>query len=373
MWPFTAVGRRARQIDAPKLALGQGQPDFDTPQHIKDAMNEALRMGYTGYRGVPELVNSLVKKFKEDNNIDVKPSQIIVTVGASEAVLIGLLALIQDGDECIITDPAYVSYKPLVEFTGAKAVPVPMREDTDYQLDIEVLNESITPRTKLIFFNSPNNPTGTVLTRDNLKAIAEIAVDNDLLVISDEVYEKLIFGEAKHFSIASLPGMYERTITMNSFSKTYAMTGWRVGYMTGPQKLISSMAKLHSYGFICNNPAVMYAANAALTGPQDCVEEMVEEYAARRELIEKKIEEIPGMNVRGFPATFYVFPNISEYGVSSWDFCFELVDNCHIVSIPGAPFGEQGEGHLRFSYATSRQTIVEAMERIKKYVEEKYF
>ncbi|MFQ6075372.1 MAG: pyridoxal phosphate-dependent aminotransferase, partial [Candidatus Bathyarchaeia archaeon] len=178
--------------------------------------------------------------------------------------------------------------------------------------------------------------------------------------------------EAEHVSIASLPGMAERTITVNSFSKAYAMTGWRIGYVTGPQHLISGMARLHSYGFICNNPAVMKAAYAALTGPQDCVEEMVAEYAARRRLIEEKIGEIPGMSVRGFPATFYVFPNISEYGVSSWDFCFELVDKCHIVSIPGAPFGEQGEGHLRFSYATKRETIVEAMDRIRRLVEEKY-
>lgn len=335
-------------------------------------MTEALREGWTGYVGVPELKDALVQKFREDNHIDVKPWQIIVTIGASEAVLIGLLALLEGGDECIITDPAYVSYKPLVEFTGARAVPVPMREEADYQLEIEALKEAITPKTRLIFFNSPHNPTGTVFTRENLKAIADIAVDHDLLVMADEVYEKLIFGEAEHVSIASLPGMAERTITVNSFSKAYAMTGWRIGYVTGPQHLISGMARLHSYGFICNNPAVMKAAYAALTGPQDCVEEMVAEYAARRRLIEEKIGEIPGMSVRGFPATFYVFPNISEYGVSSWDFCFELVDKCHIVSIPGAPFGEQGEGHLRFSYATKRETIVEAMDRIRRLVEEKY-
>ncbi|MFQ6075470.1 MAG: pyridoxal phosphate-dependent aminotransferase [Candidatus Bathyarchaeia archaeon] len=377
VWPFYNLGLKIREVRGklkqPPIDLGQGEPDFDTPQHIKDAMIEALRQGYTGYSmnpGIAELREAIAEKLERDNGIDVKPSQVIVTFGASEAILLTMLGLLDPGDEVVITDPSYVSFGPIIEFCGGRVLPVPLKEEENYQLDISALESMITPKTKIIFLNTPNNPTGTVLTKDSLDQIAEIAKRRNLLVVTDEVYEKFLYEGARHYSIASFPGMAERTITINGFSKAYAMTGWRAGYMAGPEEIIDRLIRIHAFGFVCINTAVQKACVAALRGPQGCVREMLAEYTARREVIVDRLSRMPGVKVQKPRGAFYVFPNVEAYNMPSWDLSFHIIDHAGVITTPGAPFGATGEGHLRISYAASMENIVEGMNRIEGVLED---
>jgi aminotransferase len=368
-WPFQRLADEIATVKTKPLDLGQGEPDFDTPKHIKEALIKAVEQGYTHYTynpGQPELREAIAEKLRKDNGVEVDPKGgVLVTFGGSEAILLCAMGLLDPGDEVIIPDPGYVAFAPVIGVVGGRVVRVPLVEETNYQLDTEALDEKITSRTKFVLINSPNNPTGTVLTRDNLEAIAEIVKRRKILVVVDEVYEKMVYDGARHISMASLPGMAERTITINGFSKAYAMTGLRIGYMAGPKSIITNFAKIHAYGAICVTSAVQRAALAAYQGSQDCVRDMVAEYAARRKLIIGRVSKMPGMRVQNPQGAFYIFPNISEHKTPSWDFSINIIKKAGVITTPGQPFGELGENHIRISYATSREKITEAMDRIE--------
>jgi len=322
-----------------------------------------------GDYGIPELREAVATRLNEYNKIPIDPSQVLVTTGSTEAIMLTFLGCIEQGDEVIITDPSYVSYAPAIKFCGGKPVSIPLNENENYKLSTETLEKKVTKRTKFILINNPVNPTGTVFTKKNLEDIAEIAIKRNLLVISDEVYDVFLYDGAVHNSIASLPDMEERTITVNSFSKTYAMTGWRIGYMAGPKPLIDQLCKLHVYEVVCCNAAVQKAAVAAYTGPQNCVKKMIDEYDARRKLVFNYLSKIPSINVCKPKGAYYVFPNVSSYKIKSWDLSFRLIDEAGVIVTPGAPFGKNGEWHIRISCTSARDNLIKSMDKIKEFLE----
>jgi len=354
------------------ISLGIGEPDFDTPKHIVEAAKKALDEGYTHYTpnaGFLELREAIARKLWLENRIKVDPrSEIIVTVGGTGALFLSILSIIDPGDEVLIPDPGFLTYEPCVIFAGGRAVPVPVHEKDDFRMLPEEVKSRITSRTKCVVINSPQNPTGSVMLKKDLEAISEIAEKHDLFVISDEVYEKLTFDSAEHFSIASIPSMDERTITVNSFSKTYAMAGWRVGYATSKSAVIDEMVKLQQ-NIVANASSVaQMAALAALKGPQDCVKEMVDEYDRRRLLITRRLNEINGISCRAPRGAFYVFANITQLGKSSEEVAEFLLNEGKVVAVPGSAFGRHGEGYLRFCYATPMEKLEKALDRIEKAV-----
>jgi aspartate/methionine/tyrosine aminotransferase len=273
------------------------------------------------------------------------------------------MALLEAGDEAIYPDPGFPIYRSMIDFVGAKAVPAPLREENDFRLDIDELETLITPKTKLLIINSPGNPTGGVLTRSDLERIAKLAVEHDLIVLADEIYAEILF-EGEHVSIASFPGMKERTIILDGFSKTYAMTGWRLGYGVMPVELADVVSKLMVNSVSCTSSAVQRAGLEALTGPQDAVKEMVSAFQKRRDLIVEGLNAIPGITCRTPKGAFYVFPNISGTGMSSKEFADKLLTEHGVAALSGTAFGEHGEGYLRLSYANSEENLKKALERI---------
>ena len=339
------------------INLGLGQPDFDTPVHIKNAAIEAINKGVTGYTmnlGFPELRQAICKKFKNENHFSVKPDEVIVTSGASEALHLALQALVNDGDDVLIPDPGFVSYAPLAKMAGGKCVGVPLGKDLT--LTPEAVNESITPRTRVLIINSPSNPTGTVETKQEIKALAEIAEDNDITIISDEVYEHFIY-EGEHVSPAHFT---DNVITINAVSKTYAMTGWRIGYAAARKEYIEQMLKVHQYIQACACSVSQKAAQAAIEGPQDCVTQMRESFRERRDLL---MEGFRSMGIKCIKpqGAFYAFPEVTDEDAAT-----KLVKEGVIV-VPGSAFGENGKGHIRISYSTSIENLKKAlgiMERV---------
>jgi aspartate/methionine/tyrosine aminotransferase len=319
--------------------------------------------------GIEELRDAIAIRLETYNKIQVSSSQILVTAGSTEAIMLTLLGCIEQGDEVIVTDPCYVSYAPAIKFCGGRVVYIPLKEEENYQLDIDALEQKVTKKTKFILINNPVNPTGTVFSKKNLEDMAEIATKRNLTVITDEVYDVFLYDGAVHCSIASLPGMEERTITVNSFSKPYAMTGWRIGYMAGPKALIDQLCKLHVYEVVCCNAAVQKAAVAAYTGPQDSVKKMVEEFDARIKLVFSYMSKFQGVNVQKPRGAYYVFPNMSSYKIKSWDLSFRLIDEADVITTPGAPFGSNGEWHIRISCTSSRDNLKKSMDKIKEFLE----
>jgi len=350
-----------------------GRPDFDTPEYIKKAANQALAEGkvhYTSNFGLMELRQAIADKLKRENNVDYKASEVLVTVGLSEAVFAVLAAILEEGDEILVPDPGWLNYVNVPDLLGAKAVTYGLREETSYQLDLSEIRSKITDRTRAVVLITPSNPTGGVLAEDVLKELAGIAVENDLMVISDEVYERLIYDGARHISIASLPGMKERTFTMNGMSKAYAMDGWRLGYVAAPEEYILAMNKFHQHNTTCAPNFVQVAAIAALTQERDEVKEMVKEYQRRRDCAVKAINEIPGLHCQCPKGAFYIFINCKSLDMKSADLAAWLLENAKIALVPGDVFGPSGEGYLRMSFATSYENVVEGCAKLKQAVEQ---
>lgn len=352
------------------VSLGIGEPDFVTPWHIREACIYAINHGYTSYTsnlGDPRLRKAICKYSAENFGLEYKPeNECIVTVGVSEALDIVLRAVLSPGDEVLYHEPCYVSYAPSVRMTHAVPVPVLTREENDFVLQVEDLEKAVTPRSKVLLLNYPNNPTGAGMTLADKQLMADFAIRHDLLVLSDEIYEELSYIPRTP-SIASLPGMKERTVTLNGFSKAFAMTGFRIGYACGPVDLIEAMMKIHQYSMLCASSIAQAAAIEALQNGQGPREDMRREYEQRRNVIVKRLNEIglPCFMPRG---AFYVFPRISSTGLDSATFAKRLLQEKHVAVVPGTAFGSCGEGFVRCSYATSLEEIEIAMTRIQELV-----
>ena len=351
------------------INLSVGEPDFPTPSHIIDAAVEAMKAGFTHYTpnaGLMEFREAVAEKLKKENGIEVEPSkEVIATVGAMGALSLAILSTVNPGDEVLIPNPGFVSYEAQVLLAGGKPVYYPTIEEGKFVVNLVKLEQSISKKTKAIIINSPSNPTGAMLDIQQLERIAEIAVENDLLIISDEAYESIIYDDAKHISIASLPEMKERTISIFTFSKTYAMTGWRIGFAAANESIISHMTKLQEHLYAHPSSISQKAAVAALRGPKVSIEMMVREYSERRGLVLKMLGGILGIKYSKPQGAFYVFPSISAFKKSSMDFAMSILEKAKVIIVPGTAFGSNGEGYMRISYATSREKLVEALSRIK--------
>lgn len=355
--------------------LEQGEPDFTTPKHIVEAAVRAARDGFTHYTevdGTLELREAVAEKLMNENGVDVDAkTEVTITSGSQEAMLITALGFLNRGDEALILDPYYPAYSEDTLIAEAKPVTVPLDEDRNYGVGIEVLEERITEKTKMIWMCNPCNPTGHVFSKQDLENIAEVAQEHDLIVFADEIYEKLVYDGAKHLSIGSLPGMEDRTITVNGFSKAYAMTGWRIGYVVAEKKLSATLRKLHYYATLCPNAVSQKAAVAALTGPQDCVQEMLREYNRRRKLVIDELNLIKSLLYTAPKGAFYVFPDFSTFEKSDEALALRLLREAGVVTVPGSGFGTAGEGHLRISYSVSYEQVKEGMKRIRTHLARK--
>lgn len=352
------------------ISLTVGQPDFQTPWHIREAGIESLEKGrtyYTSNSGLTELRGAIADYLKRRFSLSYKSEEILVTVGGSEAIDLCMRALINPGDEVILPVPCYVSYEPLIEMTGGKTVRIETKEENKFRLTADELRGAITPRTKLLVLPYPGNPTGAVMTENELSAIADILKDTNIMVLSDEIYAELTYGR-RHISIASYEGMRERTIIASGFSKAYAMTGWRLGYTAAPPEITKQMVKLHQFAIMCAPTQSQYAAIEAMNNGDEDVDYMVEEYDRRRRYIVTGLRSI-GIDCFEPEGAFYVFPNISRFGLSSEDFCRRLLDEQGVAIVPGTAFGDCGEGFVRISYAYSVKHLTDALERIEKFVD----
>ena len=352
------------------ISLGVGEPDFETPWHIRDEGIYALEKGktfYTSNAGLKDLRCEISNYLNRHQNVNYDPqNEILVTVGGSEAIDIGLRAIINPGDEVIIPQPSYVSYEPCALLAGAKPVIINLKAENEFRLTPEELESAITDKTKILILPFPNNPTGSIMEQDDLEKIAKIIIEKDILVMSDEIYSALTY-KGKHVSIASLEGMKERTILINGFSKAYAMTGWRLGYACGPQEIIKQMTKIHQFAIMCAPTTSQYAAIEALKHGDNDVEMMRQSYNQRRRFLINAFRE---MNLECFEpyGAFYVFPCIKEFGMTSEEFATRFLEEEKVAAVPGTAFGESGEGFLRISYAYSLETLKIAMERMKRFI-----
>jgi aminotransferase len=349
--------------------LEQGEPDFTTPSHILDAAVKAMRKGFTHYteiNGTLELRQAMSEKLEKENGIDADPkTEITVTSGSQEAMFITALGFLNPGDEALILDPYYPAYFEDTLLAEAVPLTVFLNEEENYHVNMEALDEKITKKTKMIWMCNPSNPTGHVFSKDDLGIIAEVAKRRNLIVFMDEIYEKLLYDDSKHISIGSLPGMESRTITVNGFSKAYAMTGWRIGYVVAEKKLSATLRKLHYHATLCPNAISQKAALAALTSPQNCVQEMIKEYDRRRKLAINELDKIASLSYTMPKGAFYVFPNFSSFEESDEAMALYLLKKAGVVTVPGSGFGKAGEGHLRISYSVSYEQVKEGMKRLK--------
>jgi len=366
---------RARKLEAvgkKVIHLEIGEPDFNTPQHIIAAACKALHEGYTHYgpaAGLPELREAIAQHVSKTRNIKVKASNVVVTPGAKPIMFFAVLALIDKGNEVIYPDPGFPIYKSIVDFVGAKSVPIKLREENQFRMDMAELKKLVNKKTKLLFLNSPHNPTGSVLSKEDLKQISEIVLKHkQLFVLSDEIYGRVLYDGMAH-SPASFPGMQERTIILDGFSKAYAMTGWRLGYGVMPEKLVLAMSQLMINSNSCTASFCQRAALEALTGPQDEVEKMVAEFKRRRDVIVKELNSIPKLSCQMPHGAFYAFPNIKKTVWKSKKFADYLLDEAGVAVLSGTSFGKYGEGFVRISYANSLENIKEGLNRIRKAVE----
>ena len=346
-----------------------GRPDFDTPVHIKEAAKRALDEGHVHYTpnpGIEELRQAVADKLLADNEIKVSSNEVIVTVGANEASFLPVITFLNPGDEVMVNDPVWPHYFYCGLAVGAKVVRLPLREENGFLPDIKDVEALTTPKTRMLILNTPNNPTGACFPRPVLQEIAQWAKKNDVLVVSDEIYEKLVYDGTEHVSIASLPGMAERTLTVNGWSKAYSMTGWRLGYVAGPQDAIDGMLKIHQYTVTSATSFAQYGGLEALRGPQDCVENMRQEFDRRRQLIVEAMNSLDGVRCVEPKGAFYVFPNIQGLGMTPEEACRFFLEEAGVAMVPGPEFGEYGDGYLRAAYSESYDKIERGMERLAK-------
>ncbi|OUL26769.1 aspartate aminotransferase [Nostoc sp. T09] len=368
-----AIAAKAKAMKAEGVdvcSFSAGEPDFDTPAHIKAAAAKALDEGKTKYgaaAGEPKLREAIARKLKADNGLDYKAENVIVTNGGKHSLYNLIVALIDPGDEVIIPAPYWLSYPEMVTLVGGASVIVPTDASTGYKITPEQLRKSITPKTKLLILNSPSNPTGMVYTPAEIKALAEVVVDADIFVVSDEIYEKILYDGAEHISIGSLgKEIFDRTLISNGFAKAYSMTGWRIGYLAGPLEIIKATSTIqgHSTSNVCT--FAQYGAIAALESSQDCVEEMRQAFAKRRQVMLDRLNAIPGLSTAKPDGAFYLFPDISKTGLKSLEFCDALIEEHQVAVIPGIAFG--ADDNIRLSYATDMATIEKGMDRLEKFV-----
>ena len=354
------------------IALTIGEPDFKTPWHIREAGINSLEKGrtwYTANAGLIELRQEASKYLKRRFNLDYDSKDIFITVGGSEAIDLTIRAIIDNGDEMLLPIPSFVCYDPICRLAGGNVIPIETKRENDFRLTAEELKAAITPKTKLLVLPFPNNPTGAVMRREHLEEIAEVLRGTDIMVLSDEIYAELTYGGERHVSIAEIDGMKERTIIVNGFSKAYAMTGWRLGYVAGPSPIIQQMLKIHQYAIMSSPTTSQYAAVVAMRDCDNEVEEMKREYDMRRRFLVKAFNDM-GLDCFTPEGAFYVFPCIKSTGLSSDEFCEKLLHSKKVAVVPGGAFGSSGEGFVRVSYAYSLDHIMEAAKRIKEFIEE---
>lgn len=353
------------------ISLGVGEPDFDTPWHIRDEAHDALVRGktfYTANAGLIELRQTISDRLEDKYGLSYDPKcEVLVTIGGSEAIDLALRATVVPGDEVIYCEPGYVSYLPCIELAGGIPVAIPLKEENQFRLTAQELEEAITDKTKIVIINFPNNPTGAILEQVNIEALRDVIIKHDLMVITDEIYEELTYNNKHHVTITSLEGMRERTIYINGFSKAYAMTGWRLGYCCGPQVIMEQMVKIHQFTIMAAPTMSQYAGIEALKHGDESVNEMRESYNQRRRYLMKELKRM-GLTCFEPLGAFYVFPNIQEFNMTSEQFATELLLEEHLAVIPGSAFGESGEGFIRISYAYSIQELKVAIQRLEVFI-----
>jgi aspartate aminotransferase len=368
-----AIAAKAKAMKADGIdvcSFSTGEPDFDTPQHIKDGAIEALNQGKTKYgpvSGEPRLREAIARKLKQDNNLNYQPANVLVTNGGKHSLYNLMMTVINPGDEVIIPAPYWLSYPEMVRLAGGVPVILESNEQTHYKITPEALNNAITSKTKLFVLNSPSNPSGVVYSPAEIAALAKVIVDRDILVVSDEIYEKIIYDGVEQISIGSLnPEIFARTLISNGFAKGYSMTGWRIGYLAGPVDIIKAASDVqgHSTSNVCT--FAQYGAIAALEGSQEWVEVMRQAFAERRQVMWERVKAIPGLSCAKPDGAFYLFVNISQTGLSSVDFCSRFLDEYQVATIPGLPFG--ADDHIRLSYATNLTTINQGIDRLEKFI-----
>ena len=350
------------------IHLEIGEPDFDTPKNIVESAMDALRAGRTHYNpapGIPLLRKKIAENSAKWRDVTFTPKQVVVTPGAKPIMFFSILALVNEGDEVIYPNPGFPIYESVINFVGAKAVPLQLKEERDFRFDVDDLRQLITSKTRMIILNSPQNPTGGVLTKADLEAVAELTCGSDIWILSDEVYKEMIY-EGTHFSIASLPDMWKQTIILDGFSKTYAMTGWRLGYGIMPEELAEAVTKLAINCTSCTATFTQYAGIEAITGPQDDPGKMIAEFKRRRDIIVDGLNQIKGISCLNPKGAFYVFPNITRLPRSSSQLESYLLEEAGVAVLSGTAFGKYGDGYLRLSYANSVENIQKAIERIEK-------
>jgi len=355
------------------ISLGVGEPDFDTPWHVREEGIYTLQKGrtfYTANRGLMELRTEISNYIARNHAVQYNPAtQVLVTIGGSEAIDLALRACLEPGDEVIYHEPCYVSYLPCITLADGVPVPIPLKEANDFRLTAEELEAAITPKSKALILSFPNNPTGAVMTKEDLEAIAEVIVRHDLLVITDEIYSELSYTGKKHYSLIDLPGMVERIIYINGFSKAYAMTGWRLGYCCGPEEILAQMVKIHQFAIMAAPTMSQYAGTMALKNGASDVEMMRDSYNQRRRYLMAELKRLGIPCFEPFGA-FYIFPNISQFGLSSEEFATRLIREHKVAVVPGSAFGQSGEGFVRVSYAYSIEELKQAFERIERFITE---
>lgn len=353
------------------ISLGVGEPDFDTPWHVREEGIRSLEKGrtfYTSNSGLMSLREEIGKYLMRRQGLRYDPkTEIVVTVGGSEAIDDALRAMLDPGDEVLIPQPSYVSYVPCTILAGGKPVVVELKEENDFRLTREELLEKITPKTKVLIMPYPNNPTGAIMEKKDLEAIRDVIIDHDLFVLSDEIYSELTYGNEPHVSIATLPGLKERTVYINGFSKTYAMTGWRLGYAAGPERIIRQMLKIHQFAIMCAPTTSQYAAVEALKNGDDDIKRMRAAYDERRKYLVARLRSL-GMDCFEPFGAFYVFPSIKKFGMTSDEFATRLLREEKLALVPGTAFGACGEGFLRISYAYSIRDLRKALDRLEHFI-----
>jgi aspartate/methionine/tyrosine aminotransferase len=362
---------RARELEAQGrdiVHLEIGEPDFDTAPNIIQAAKNALDAGYTHYgpaAGLPEFRRTIAEVEGKRRGLEFKPDMVVVTPGAKPIMFYAIMAIVGPGDEVIYPNPGFPIYESAIELAGATPVPLPLKEEKGFAFSIDDLRASITPKTKMLIINYPQNPTGGILTKDDLKAIAELAVKHDLIVLADEIYGRVVYDGFENHTIASYPGMMDRTIILDGFSKTYAMTGWRLGYGIMPKELADIVAKLQTNVASCTASFIQIAGIEALTGPQEWVDNVVNEFRRRRDLIVDGMNSLPGFHCHKPLGAFYVFPNITATGIDSRTLASRILNEAGVACLSGTSFGSYGEGYLRFSYANSMENIEKGIDRIR--------